>query len=105
MASAALPELDSSDYDAIKAAVLVWYDINEDAYRNRFMSSKRKEGERNREFVVWISDGLVDQVAQGVQDGRPDSSSFGDRAVPDLAPSGEKSVAGGAEVKDAPSGW
>ena len=72
-AFAALPVSDSADYDAIKAAILVRYDINEDAYKNRFRASKRKDGETNREFTVRMMDSLtkwlkeyntVDQIHQ-----------------------------------------
>ena len=75
LAFAALPVSDSADYDAIKAAILVRYDINEDAFKNRFRSSKRKDGETNREFAVRMMDSLtkwlkeyktVDQVHQVV---------------------------------------
>ena len=103
MAFAALPVSDLADYDAIKTAVLIRYDINEDSYKNRFRSSKRKEGETNR---VWCKDdGLVNQVAQGAQDGRPGSSGVGNRAVPELATCGKEVVAGGAEAEDMPSSW
>ena len=59
----------------IKAAILVRYDINEDAFKNRFRSSIRKDGETNREFAVRMMDSLtkwlkeykmVDQVHQVV---------------------------------------
>ena len=59
LAFAALPVSDSADYDAIKTAVLIRYDINEDSYKNRFRSSKRKEGETNREFGVRMMDSLT----------------------------------------------
>ena len=101
VAFAVLPVSDSADYDAIKAAILVRYDINEDAYKNRIEA----EGRRNQSRVGSTDDGLVDQVAQLVQDSRPDSSGLGDRAVLELAPSGEEAVAGGAEAKDVPLGW
>eukprot|EP00731_Ephydatia_muelleri_P004329 Em0002g505a len=73
LAFAALPVSDSADYDAIKTAILIRYDINEYSYKNRFRSSKRKEGETNREFGVRMMDSLtkwlkehktVDQVHQ-----------------------------------------
>ena len=35
------------------------YDINEDSYKNRFRSLKRKEGETNREFGVRMMDSLT----------------------------------------------
>ena len=59
LAFAALPVSDSADYDAIKAAILVRYDINEDAYKNRFRASKRKDGETHREFTVRMMDSLT----------------------------------------------
>ena len=36
LAFAALPTVDADDYEAIKNAILVRYDINEEAYRRRF---------------------------------------------------------------------
>ena len=56
LAFAALPTVSAGDYDAIKAAVLARYDINEEAYRRRFRSSTRKEGETNREVAVRLMD-------------------------------------------------
>ena len=46
LAFAALPVSDSADYDAIKTAVLVRYDINEDSYKKSF-SVVEAEGRRN----------------------------------------------------------
>ena len=43
LAFAALPSESAADYDAIKAAVLARYNINEEAYRKRFRSSTRSE--------------------------------------------------------------
>ena len=56
MAFAALPSESAGDYDAIKAAVLARYDIDEEAYRKRFRSSTRSEGETNREVAVRLMD-------------------------------------------------
>ena len=94
---------DSADYDAIKAAILVRYDINVDAFKNRFRSSKRKDGETNREFAVRMMDSLTkwlkeyktaDQVHQVSRDG----------TTPELAPGGEEIVASGAQTEDVSSG-
>ena len=56
LAFAALPSESAADYDAIKAAVLARYDINEEAYRKRFRSSSRSDGETNREVAVRLMD-------------------------------------------------
>lgn len=68
LAFAVLPVSDSADYDVIKMAIPVRYNINEDMYKNRFQSSKQKEGETNR--VCCNDDGLVNQVVHGAQDSR-----------------------------------
>ena len=52
LAFAALPTADSAKYDAIKQAILQWYDINEEVYRRRFRLVVGGEGETNREYVV-----------------------------------------------------
>ena len=64
LAFAALPVSDSADYDTIKAAILVLYDINEDTFKNRFRSSKRKDGETNREFAVRMMDSLTKRLKE-----------------------------------------
>ena len=56
LAFAALPTADSSNYEAIKTAILARYDINEEAYRRRFRSMTRKDGETNRELAVRLMD-------------------------------------------------
>ena len=56
LAFAALPTADSGKYSAIKAAILTRYDINEEAYRRRFRSATRLEGETNRELTVRLMD-------------------------------------------------
>ena len=56
LAFAALPTTDSGDYEAIKAAILARYDINEEAYRRRFRTATRKGGESNRELAVRLMD-------------------------------------------------
>ena len=52
LAFAALSITGVGEYKAIKEAILTRYNINEEAYRNRFRTEKRKEGETNREFSV-----------------------------------------------------
>ena len=56
LAFAALPSADASNYDALKAAILIRYDINEEAYRRRFRSAARGRGETNRELAVRMMD-------------------------------------------------
>ena len=56
LAFAALPTENSDDYEAIKTAVLTRYDINEEAYRRRFRTTTRMEGETNRELAVKMMD-------------------------------------------------
>ena len=56
LAFAALPTANSDDYEAIKTAVLTRYDINEEAYRRRFRTTTRMEGETNRELAVRMMD-------------------------------------------------
>ena len=56
LAFAALPSADASNYDALKAAILTRYDINEEAYRRRFRSASRGRGETNRELAIRMMD-------------------------------------------------
>ena len=56
LAFATLPTEQSADYSAIKAAILARYDIHEEAYRRRFRTVKREEGESNRELAVRLMD-------------------------------------------------
>ena len=56
LAFVALSITDSSNYDAIKAAILMRYDLNEEAYRNYFRKAARKVGETYREFCVRLMD-------------------------------------------------
>ena len=58
LAFVALPITDSANYDAIKAAILMRYDLNEEAYRNCFRTAARKVGETHREFSVRLMDVL-----------------------------------------------
>ncbi|KAL5496441.1 hypothetical protein EMCRGX_G012724 [Ephydatia muelleri] len=43
---------DSGNYEKIKAAILIRYGINDEEYRRRFRSERRKDGETNRELAV-----------------------------------------------------
>ena len=52
LAFAALSITEVGEYEAIKDAILIRYNINEEAYRNRFRTEKRKDEETNREFSV-----------------------------------------------------
>ena len=55
LAFAALPSESAGDYDTIKTAVMVRYDINK-AYQKRFRSSTRSEGKTNCEIAVRLKD-------------------------------------------------
>ena len=55
-AFAALPKDESSTYDGVKAAILLRYGVNEDAYRRRFRAVSRKDGETNRELAIRLLD-------------------------------------------------
>ena len=56
LAFAALPTSSSNDYEAIKAAILARYGINAEAYRVRFRSLIRREGETNSETATRLMD-------------------------------------------------
>ncbi|KAL5506611.1 hypothetical protein EMCRGX_G008294 [Ephydatia muelleri] len=43
---------DSGNYEKIKAAILIRYGINDEEYRRRFRSGRRKDGETDRELAV-----------------------------------------------------
>ena len=55
-AYAALPSDESQTYDKVKAATLLRYGVNEEAYRRRFQAADRKDGETNRELAVRLLD-------------------------------------------------
>ena len=55
-AFAALPTGESQTYDKVKAAILLRYGVNEEAYRRRFRAANRKDGETNRELAVRLLD-------------------------------------------------
>ena len=41
----ALNATDATDYDSVKEAILVWYDINCETYRRRFRTARRLASE------------------------------------------------------------
>ena len=45
---------DSWNYEKIKAAILIWYWINEEEYRRQFWSARRKNGEMNIELAMTL---------------------------------------------------
>ena len=47
---------ESGDYEALKAAILRRYNICEETYRQRFWSTKKKEGEAYRELAIRLQD-------------------------------------------------
>ena len=52
LAFAAVSPSDSENYEKIKAAILIRYGINDEEYRRRFRSGRRKDGETDRELAV-----------------------------------------------------
>ena len=52
LAFAALPSMESVDFDAIKKAVLAHYDVNEEVNRRRFSALTGSKSETNREVAV-----------------------------------------------------
>ena len=52
LAFAAVSPSDSGNYEKIKSAILIRYGINDEEYRRRFRSERRKDGETNRELAV-----------------------------------------------------
>ena len=56
LAFATLLTTDSGSYEAIKTAILACYDINEEAYRRRFRTAARRDGETNHELAVRLMD-------------------------------------------------
>ena len=53
---AALDTADAQSYDAVKAAILRRYNINEETYRKRFRALKFKHGQSPTELVTRLSD-------------------------------------------------
>ena len=59
LAFVALSITDSSNYDAIKAAILIRYDLNKEAYCNYFRKAARIVGETYCEFCLRLMDLLA----------------------------------------------
>ena len=55
-AYAALSVEDASSYDKLKEAILQRYDITEESYRQRFRTTRKKNGESSRELVARLDD-------------------------------------------------
>ena len=53
---AGLSVTDASDYDQLKSAILQWYDITEESYRQRFRAAKPRPGESHRELAARLKD-------------------------------------------------
>ena len=47
---------ESSNYERVREAILLRYDIDQGSYRQRFRTAKRKEGETNRELTTRLQD-------------------------------------------------
>ena len=56
LAFAALSSTEAKDYDAIKAAILARYDVNEETYRRRFRSAVKQRDETYRELSIRLLD-------------------------------------------------
>ena len=56
LAFAAMSSTEAKDYDAIKAAVLARYDVNEETYRRRFRSATKQRDETYRELSIRLLD-------------------------------------------------
>ena len=55
-AYAAMDADKSNDYDKLKEAILLRYDIDQESYRQQFRATKRKDGETNRELTTRLQD-------------------------------------------------
>ena len=55
-AYAAMSSTDAGDYEALKAAILRRYDINQEAYRQRFRTATKKEEETVAELATRLRD-------------------------------------------------
>ncbi len=55
-AYAAMEASQATGYESLKAAILRRYEINEETYRTRFRSTRRKEGEMQTELVTRLTD-------------------------------------------------
>ena len=56
LAFAAMSSTEAKDYDAIKAAILARYDVNEETYRRRFCSAVKQRDETYRELSIRLLD-------------------------------------------------
>ena len=75
-AFAALSSSDVGNYDAVKATILLRYNIKIESYRRRFRNAMRQSGELNREFAnrlmdlqgKWLKDcGSTQEVLEAVE--------------------------------------
>ena len=55
-AYAGLSVTDASDYGQLKPAILRWYNITEESYRQHFRAAKPRAGESNREVAARLED-------------------------------------------------
>ena len=55
-AYAAMDAAESSNYERVREAILLRYDIDQESYRQRFRMAKRKESETNRELTTRLQD-------------------------------------------------
>ena len=63
-AFAAMEAAGASNYDEVKAAILLRYNINKETYRQRLRSIQPKEEETNRELAVRVL-GLTQKWSKG----------------------------------------
>ena len=63
-AYAAMSPDEAQDYDQLKEAILLRYNINEESYRQKFRSTIKVQGEGNRELASRLRD-LTDKWMQG----------------------------------------
>ena len=56
LAFAAMSSTEAKDYDAIKAAILARFDVNEETYRRRFRSAVKQRDETYRELSIRLLD-------------------------------------------------
>ena len=56
LAFAAMPTVDTGNYEAIIAGILARYDLNTEAYRRKFRATVRRNDETNRELAVRIGE-------------------------------------------------
>ena len=66
MAQLAFAAVSPGNYEKIKVAILIRYGINEEEYRRRFRSAKRKDGEMNRVLPVRLIECMASQLAGGM---------------------------------------